>query len=252
MKRRQPALYRQARATGDCAAFICACAVLLSALGLTAPARAIVGGQPETGPMARRMVQVGICSGIVLAPDVVLTAAHCASGHVRWRGQDGAMLSAVPAEIAVHPDYRPDSGDIRQAPVDLALLHWNGRLPESYEPSLLSADAPERNEAVTISGFGEAVPGQSESAGLLRSGAVKIVDLWLADGVALWVAADTPVGACKGDSGGAVTRNGKVVAVITSIMGRCGQLTRALLLGPQREWIDTTLAQWGRRAAWGG
>jgi hypothetical protein len=30
----------------------------------------------------------------------------------------------------------------------------------------------------------------------------------------------------------------------------CGALTQGILLGPQRAWIDRTLAAWGRAARW--
>ena len=48
-------------------------------------ALAVVGGTEDQGPLSRTTVMVlnsggGVRSAIVVAPDVVLTAAHCATG----------------------------------------------------------------------------------------------------------------------------------------------------------------------------
>src|SRR5215218_5219950 len=85
------------------------------ALSLAATgARAIVGGQPDEGPLSRQSVMVlssngGVCSAVVLAPDVVLTAAHCATGaaehRVHFRDEAGEPVLIVPAAKAVHPGY---------------------------------------------------------------------------------------------------------------------------------------------------
>ncbi len=62
-------------------------------------------------------------------------------------------------------------------------------------------------------------------------------------------------GACQGDSGGpALDDQGRVTGVISWTTGRaggkCGALTQAVILDPQRGWIDATLARWGRAADW--
>jgi hypothetical protein len=61
-------------------------------------------------------------------------------------------------------------------------------------------------------------------------------------------------GACQGDSGGPITSGTSIGAITTWAKGAgrtgCGSVTQGILLGPQREWIDRTLRQWGRTARW--
>ena len=51
---------------------------------------AIIGGADNGGPLARQTVMVlssngGVCSAVVLAPDAVLTAAHCVMERAAYR-----------------------------------------------------------------------------------------------------------------------------------------------------------------------
>ena len=61
------------------------------------------------------------------------------------------------------------------------------------------------------------------------------------------------MGACQGDSGGPMAAGDAVVAITswsTAAGGQgCGGITQGILVGPQRAWIDQTLAGW-KRAAW--
>src|SRR5262245_58198407 len=55
-----------------------------------APASAMVGGAPLADQsLARHVVLIvggqSLCSGVAIAPDLVLTAAHCVSGNGRYR-----------------------------------------------------------------------------------------------------------------------------------------------------------------------
>src|SRR4051794_41773948 len=77
----------------------------LMAAFLAAPAQAIVGGQESAAPLAREAVMVlsskgGMCSAVIVAADVVLTAGHCAAGAGpdpgAWAGGGGAPGAAGP------------------------------------------------------------------------------------------------------------------------------------------------------------
>ena len=97
--------------------------LIVPLLSLATPARAVVGGlDAPDAALARSSVMVlssrgGVCTGIVLARDVVLTAAHCAAPgvehRVHFRDEAGAPVLLAVAARAVHPGY--DAGAIPEA-----------------------------------------------------------------------------------------------------------------------------------------
>jgi hypothetical protein len=93
------------------------------ALSLAATgAKAIVGGAEDQGPLARQSVMVlsskgGVCSAVVVARDVVLTAAHCVTGaaehRVHFRDEAGEPVLIAPSAKAVHPGYNAKAIETR-------------------------------------------------------------------------------------------------------------------------------------------
>src|SRR5689334_12411643 len=87
-------------------------AILMAIPALAAvPARAIVGGTeaPAGGAVMVLSSKGGVCTGVVLAPDTVLTAGHCladAKEHrVHFRDAAGAPVLVDVTAQAVHPGY---------------------------------------------------------------------------------------------------------------------------------------------------
>ncbi|HEY8382747.1 MAG TPA: trypsin-like serine protease [Microvirga sp.] len=237
-------------------------AALLLALAAS-PAAAIVGGQEGgASPLARRSVMVlssngGVCSAVVVARDAVLTAGHCASGaaehRVHWRGEDGQPVLVEPAAKAVHPGYDAKAVEARRRSIDLALVRLREPLPPRFETATLTPTAPSRDAALTIGGYGVVREGDARSSGTFRTAALRVVEPYGPSRLLLW-AEGGGSGACQGDSGGPLILGEAVFAVTTWSTGAkgraCGALTQGILLGPQRDWIDRTLAGWGRTAAW--
>ncbi|KQT58171.1 peptidase S1 [Methylobacterium sp. Leaf456] len=235
------------------------CALVALALVVSAPAEAIVGGREGADlPGARSTVMVltsggGVCTGIVVAPDAVLTAGHCVAGvsenRVHYRDEAGRPVLAEVAARAPHPGYDGDAIRGRTRSIDLALLRTRSALPARFEPAVLSSAMPRAGASLTLAGYGAARGNDRRSIGRYRGAGLSVVEPYGPSRILLWLQA-RGAGGCNGDSGGPVLEGGAVVAVAAWVKDACGGLTQAVLLGPQRDWIDRTLAGWGAAARW--
>ncbi|MFE1600052.1 trypsin-like serine protease [Methylobacterium sp. ID0610] len=238
----------------------------LAALFLAAgpqPARAVMGGRdaPADG-LARASVMVlssrgGVCSGIVLAPQLILTAGHCAAGsaehRVHFRGESGEPVLLALAGSAVHPGY--DAGAVagRRRSIDLALLRVAEPLPQRFTAAALAATAPHAGAVLTLGGYGLARPGDPRSSGTFRTASLPVIEPYGQSRILVWLKeAGGAAGACEGDSGGPIAEGAQVVAVTSWASGAkgCGGISQGVLVGPQRAWIDRIAAGWGAAVRW--
>ena len=159
-------------------------------LGLAAaPAGAVVGGReaPETAGSAVMVLSSngGVCTGIVVAQDSVLTAGHCvaagsrqggAEHRVHFRDEAGQPVLVDLAARAVHPGY--DAGAIagRRRSIDLALVRTATPLPGRFRPTPLSAALPRAGESLVLSGYGVSKPGEPRTTGTFRSAVLPVVE----------------------------------------------------------------------------
>ncbi|KQP61680.1 trypsin-like serine protease [Methylobacterium sp. Leaf108] len=226
---------------------------------LAGPAPAVVGGR-EAPEAAGSSVMVlssngGVCTGVVVARDAVLTAAHCVSGRaehrVHFRDAAGAPVLLDLASRVVHPGY--DAGAIagRRRSIDLALVRTASALPPRFSVAPLSAAMPRAGERLALSGYGAGKAGDARSTGTFRSVALPVVEPYGQSRILVWLKS-AGAGGCQGDSGGPIGPEGTaaVLAVSAWIGGGCGGVSQGVLLGPQRDWIDRTLAGWGTTATW--
>ncbi|MFK8252232.1 S1 family peptidase [Ancylobacter terrae] len=224
------------------------------------PARAIVGGQPAAPDVAAQTAMIvstrgASCTGSVLAPDVVLTAAHCVQPAANYAVAviEPTGPRIIPASrIALHPRFDPGSFDSRRPTPDLALVKLAEPLPARFRPARLGTDAalPAKGTVFTLAGFGVVRDGDGKSAGTLRS--LDLPSIGTTGGIMIRLSAGSTGGGCTGDSGGPVMAGGAVVAVIgwsTAAGGArgCGGVTGATWVGTQREWIETTARSMGVR-----
>ena len=227
------------------------------------PALAIVGPAHEDGGFAAHVVMVlkrgvdraGFCTGVVVAPQVVLTAAHCVTAikdmRVHYRDAAGQPVIVEVGAVAVNPGFRADALAKRVASVDLALVRTQTPLDARFSAAALDeTGAVAVGDPVQIVGYGVGSEGEGTSAGVLRSAALQAraplskVLLWAED------PNGSGLGGCTGDSGGPIlTGDGaKVLAITTWSAGvkgkRCGAITQGPFIAPQRAWIDSVLDRW--------
>src|SRR6202451_1372814 len=150
----------------------------LFALFAAPTARAIVGAAHDGASFGDRVVMVltrgaedsGFCTGIVLAPRIVLTAAHClhaaADMVVHYRDAEGQPILVAVAAISSHPLYRADAVKRRVVSIDVGLLETATPLPARFRPAVLTdGAAPAVGEAATVVGYGVGREGEAKSGG---------------------------------------------------------------------------------------
>ncbi len=222
-----------------------------------APARALIGGEPD-GRFADRVAMVlirggdkaGFCTGLVLSPRVLLTAAHCLRPlrdmAVHYRDAAGAPV-VIPVDAAIsHPLYRADAIKARALSIDLALIRTARPLAPRFVGAVIADGGPPIGAPAIVSGYGAAREGDWASGGELRSVTLAVREP--ASTVLIWAADPTgrAAGACSGDSGAPIwSADGStaiaIVAWAQAQHGRgCGGLTQGPLLAPLKGWIEET------------
>jgi S1-C subfamily serine protease len=235
----------------------CLAATCLSALLAPPTAIAIVGNAADGAKWQRHVVMIlsrsgsraGFCSGVVLTRTIILTAAHCASAASDTRIYLPGQPLLPLRRIAKHPNFHTDAPRTRSRSIDLALVQTADPLPAEFTAPISAIEQRyELGTAFEIAGFGVSREDEAKTSGIFRIGHVALraplssVLLWLED-------TQHQTGACTGDSGGPVfTHDGKLAAIIAFAEGQgsqqCGKLTQAVLIAPQREWIERVIASW--------
>ena len=230
----------------------------LMALFLSMPAAAMVGPATPAPELAGHVVMVlthrstgaGFCSGTLIAPTKVLTAAHCVGTasdmRVHYRDTTGNPVLLEIGKVAVHPDFHAQAPKTREKSIDLAVVTLKAPMPQPFAPAPL---APQENlnvgDTATLAGFGLTREGDARSAGTLLQGNVTLRAPY--SDVLFWLTNADGLGACTGDSGGPVFQNGALIGVISWTEGvppaHCGKLTQAIRLKSQMNWIRQQMAE---------
>jgi hypothetical protein len=239
--------------------------MFVSILLLAKPTLALVGGAPAVdGKAPRSEVMIisergNLCTGIVVAGDLVLTAAHCIKPDLTYKlyelDAERKPLFRDLAKIVVHPQFNLSTFNANRATPDLALLKAAEPLPPRFVPAMLATKRARIavGENFVAVGYGVTKPLDNRSAAVLRradlaaTGVPGNLQLRLFDPA---TKGDQPgLGACEGDSGGPVyeERDGKrvVYGVVSWSTGPhagegCGGLTGATPLELYLGWILST------------
>jgi secreted trypsin-like serine protease len=246
--------------------------MVAAALMVASPASAIVGGAaPSAEEISRSVVTIvgsrgNFCSGALIAPNLVLTVAHCVRPGAEYKivdyGAEGRPLSQPHLQdvknIALHPGFAMQVMQAHRATADLALLLLASPMKGKAVAVLGSPQLPiEPGNKFTVAGIGVTIAGDGKSGGTIRSAALiatgkpGTLQIRLVDPIAQ--GAQAGLGACTGDSGGPVFQDQQVSALVGVISwstgpngsAGCGGLTGVTPLTLYRQWILQTARDWG-------
>jgi secreted trypsin-like serine protease len=224
------------------------------------------------------------CSAVVLARDVLLTAAHCFNDKSRrayafFGTAYNAKLSMKQQplikirRIAVHAQYSQEKGDTYDSKIadaarpedlvspgrplyDIALAYLDARIPDSYQPTPLAGGGVDLiNGEITTAGYGCTTTICRGKNNILRKVPMRYIRTFPeASMVAL--TSGQRSGSCAGDSGGPdfIDEGGilRVFALVSTGPDACeAGLSVDTLIEPYKGWIDQAISavRSGRRGS---
>jgi secreted trypsin-like serine protease len=242
---------------------------MMTCLLLAAPAHAIVGGgAPSAEGVGRSVVTIvgsrgNFCTGALIAPKVVLTAAHCVQPGATYKiveyGADRQPHLQDVRSVAIHPGFNMQAMAAHRATADVALLRLDATLKGKTASVVGAPLIPIRaGSRFAIAGIGVTARGDGKSGGIIRvagliaTGKPGTLQIRLVDPVGKGIR--DGMGACTGDSGGPVFEDKPSGPVIVGVVSwstgpngsaGCGGMTGVTPLTLYRDWILQSAQKWG-------
>jgi hypothetical protein len=247
---------------------VVATAVVLLLAG--APGRAMVG-DAEAVADARSRPEVMIlgsggtlCSGVAIAPDLVLTAAHCVMPGASYKrvelDENGKPKLKEAVAVIQHPQFDIKSLFAHRATADFGLIKLKEPMAATPVPLAPPRSRIAPGETFIVHGYGRSVRGDRNSAATLRTARLiatghpgslqlRLIDPATAD-------KRPGLGGCTGDSGAPVYQEDAgrlaLIGVVSWAAGPnntdgCGGLTGVTPLELYRAWIVETARKLGVR-----
>jgi hypothetical protein len=236
-----------------------------AAAAAATPAMAMVGGaQPASDGAGRSVMMIlgsygTVCTTTAIAPDLLLTAAHCLQPGAdyklddTWSGQTPTLKGIARIERDPQFDLKRLFGHIATA--DVALAKLAQPLPAKFPPVPLDKGSRPIavGDAFVVAGYGVTVRGADRLDGIVRAatlvatGQPNTLQIHLVDARTRDQRAG--LGACTGDSGAPVLRDdGGTLAIVgvvswstgPKLTAGCGGLTGVTPLSRYAPWIRQT------------
>ena len=226
-------------------------ALLTFALLCCEPAAALVGADVADRAVQRYTVLVasakGKCSGVVLAQDIVLTAAHCVQGAANLQVGNSAGIGRQPLpqltpviETVQHPLYKPkDSGS-----PDLAILKLAKPLPGPFIPVVINPKSLAEGDDLIAAGYGQ-TSANDKSVGTVLRMVLMRVSQTTRNWVMLVRTGEDETKGGHGDSGGPVFAYRGMHSLVAVIVGGTDNKTMAVALSAHYGWIRETMEKLG-------
>jgi hypothetical protein len=219
--------------------------ILLALLLGCGNAHALMGADPDAVTVQRFTVVVagakGRCTGVVVAQDIVLTAAHCLeAGKLRVVTSFRPAVFTDVVQAVPHPNYKASE---RGSP-DLAILKLAKPLPGSFSPAHLEPRWVSNGADLVVAGYGKSADNDKGTNLVLRT-VLQHVAIRYSSYLTLTGVGESAAGAAPGDSGGPVFSYRGLYALVAIMVGHADRFTIAIAIAPNYAWIRETMEKMG-------